>query len=142
MPLSSCARCGRMFNKATVSVCPACLPAENADTEKVREVLAEHDNLNAEQVAEMADVDLEVVQRMMKDGIVSVVSLDASEIKCGRCGAPAISAAKKLCQSCLEKLNTEMVKAQTSIRLGDKKDVAIGSAYGGVHQYLKDKRRS
>jgi len=141
MPIASCARCGRMFNKTAVSVCPACVPAEDADMEKVRTVLAENDDLNAEQVAEIAEVDLKVVQRMMEDGIVAAATLDASEFKCGRCGAPAISASKKLCQSCLEKLNAEMAKAQAGIRLGEKKGVKIDTAYGGVHQQLKEKRR-
>jgi len=142
MPLAGCARCGRMFGKTTSSVCPACLPDEEADMDKVRAVLAEDENLNAEQLAERAEVGLEVVQRMLDDGIVTAATLEPGEVKCGRCGAPAISAAKKLCESCLEKMNVEMAKAQANIRLGDRKEVQIGAAYGGVHQHLSQKRRS
>lgn len=141
MPLASCARCGRMFNKTSISVCAVCLPDEEADRDKVREALAEDDSLNVEAVAEVTGVDLEVVQRMMKDGIITAATMDIGEVKCGRCGKPAISAAKRLCQECLDKMNQEVAQAQAKIQLGAKKSVQIDTAYGGVHKSVSQKRR-
>jgi len=140
MPLATCARCGKMFNKKTSPVCSLCQKAEDDDMEKVRKVVEDEPNLNAEEIAEKAQVDIRVVNRMIDLGmLVSSIELDAS-IKCGMCGAPAISATKKLCQACLEKLNAEVVKAQSQIKLDAKKAPKIGESLT-THEILEIKRK-
>ena len=42
--------------------------------------------------------------------VVTNTSLSSESATCGRCGAPAISASKKLCHSCLEELNQNVMK--------------------------------
>ncbi len=140
MPLATCARCGKMFNKKTSPVCTLCQKAEDDDMEKVRKVVENDPNLNAEEIAEKAQVDIRVVNRMIDLGmLVSSIELDAN-IKCGMCGAPAISATKKLCQACLEKLNAEVVKAQSQIKLDAKKTPKIGESIT-THELLEVKRK-
>jgi hypothetical protein len=138
MPLASCVRCNKMFNKVKMSVCPGCEEAEEADQEKIRLVIEKDDTLNVEQVAIEADVDVSVVQRMVKEGSVTRVDLSL-DVKCGKCGAPAISMSKKLCQACLDKLNTQVSKAQAGIKLGQKKDAQIGTY--SARQTFEDKRK-
>ena len=139
MPLASCARCKKMFNKVKEPVCPSCQTDEDADFDKIRQVLEKNENLSVEQVAKEAEVDLEVVQRMVKEGLVAQVNLGESAI-CGKCGAPAISLSKKLCQACLDKLNAEVAKAQAQIKLGQKKATQIGE-YGTARKAFEEKRK-
>ena len=127
MPLASCPRCRKMFNKTTAQVCPACQADEKADQDRVRAVLDENPNLNAEALAERAEVSIGVVERMMTDGSLTILNLTENLPKCGRCGAPAISMSKRLCQACLEKLNAEVAQMQRQIRLGDKPEAKIGT---------------
>ncbi len=141
MPLAKCVRCARMFNKIQTPVCPACEPDEEADNEKIREVVNRDPSLNAEAVAEAAQVDISVVRRMLNEGQLVTV-LQASDITCGRCGAPAISASKRLCQACLEKLNLEVAQAQASIKLGVKKNVEVGEYDLNVRRSIEQKRRT
>ena len=140
MPLAKCVRCNRMFNKVQAPVCPACQPDEEADYEKVREIVNREPDLDAAAVAEEANVDIEVVRRMLTEGQLVTVTQIAG-IVCGRCGAPAISASKKLCQSCLEKLNMEVAKAQANIKLGMKKNVEVGEYDLNVRRAIEQKRR-
>lgn len=140
MPLATCARCGKMFNKKNSPVCSVCQKSEDEDMEKVRKVVENDPNLNAEEIAEKAQVDIRVVNRMIDLGmLVRSVELDAN-IKCGMCGAPAISVTKKLCQACLEKLNAEVVKAQSQIKLDAKKTPKIGETLT-THEVLEVKRK-
>lgn len=139
MPLASCVRCNKMFNKIHAPVCPACMPDEDADQEKIRAVLAEHNDLKPEAVAESAGVDLAVVNRMVHDGLVAQIS-GLEKAVCGKCGAPAISMAKKLCEACLDKLNTEVGMAQAKIKLAQKKAPEIGG-YINVRKAFEDKRK-
>lgn len=141
MPLSKCPRCSKMFNKTHSKVCSVCEAAEAADAEVVRHTLDKNGELNAEQVAEMTGVDIAVVLRLIDQGSITCAS-DAKEsvIRCGRCGAPAISVSKRLCQPCLEKLNAEVVMAQSSIRLDKRKQVEVSQFHPSVRHALEEKR--
>lgn len=140
MPLANCARCKRMFNKTSSPVCTQCETAEEADCEKVRELINREPNLNAEELAEKAEVDIRVVNRMVNEGQLTCASVTV-DVTCGRCGAPAISMSKKLCQACLDKLNAEVARAQSSIKLSAKKDVQVGEYNMNVHKTLDLKRK-
>ncbi|NIA12970.1 MAG: hypothetical protein GWP08_02730 [Nitrospiraceae bacterium] len=139
MPLATCPRCKKMFEKIRSIVCPKCQDEENTDYDRIRGVLDAQPNLNAEQVSVEADVDVQCVMRMIDEGLISNVEMKDA-VKCGRCGAPAISRSKKLCQACLEKLNAKVIKTQAQIKLQDKKDVQVGER---VHarKMFEEKRR-
>jgi NMD protein affecting ribosome stability and mRNA decay len=140
MPLAACPRCKRIFDKVCSSVCPKCQDDENADFDKIRGVLDRNPNLNAEQVAADAEVTVQCVMRMLEEGLIANVSLTEA-VKCGQCGAPAISMSKKLCQACLEKLNAQVVAAQSKIKLGKKKQVQVGE-YLHARKAFEEKRRT
>ncbi len=126
MALSKCARCDKLFTKTRAPVCPKCEPDEEKDYEKAREALQEAPNQNPEQLAEASGVDLECVLRLLEDG--RIATAPEGSIRCGRCGAPAISFSKKLCEACLQRLNQELANAQSQIKLPGKKDVDVGTA--------------
>lgn len=134
MPLSTCPRCKKMFNKtAEVPVCSACDADEQAEYEKVREALHKEPGLSMEEAAKAAEVTLAVVQRMLKEGALASTN-PIEKVMCGRCGQnAAISAAKKLCQPCLDKLNQEVAQATAAIKLAEKKQSNVG-------EYLSAKR--
>ena len=128
MPLASCERCGKMFDKmGDVAVCSRCLPSEEDDFDKIREALEKTPHLTAEEVAEETEVDIKVVLRLIDSGRIQNVNLSAP-VKCGRCGAPAISMSKKLCQACLNELNTQLAKEQGKIKMPKRKTVELGTA--------------
>ncbi len=140
MPLSACPRCKKIFDKTRAAVCTRCQDAEDDDFDKIRSVLDRSPNLSAEQAAEEAQVTVDCVMRMIAEGLIANVSL-TDQIKCGRCGAPAISLSKKLCQACLEKLNAEMAQAQSKIKIGQKKQVQVDE-YLHARKALDEKRRT
>lgn len=139
MPLAKCARCDKLFDKVETSICPVCLPDEENDYEKIRAALLDFENLSAEAVAEQADVALPVVIRMLDQGMLTNTALLGGAAKCGRCGAPAISAIKKLCYACIGKLNQNIEKEKQRITLAESKDVVIGDALI-VRQKIEEKR--
>lgn len=140
MPLAKCVRCNNLFDKTQNAVCPQCIPEEEEDFEKIRECLIDHADLGPEAVAELSGVDLPVVLRMLEQGLVtSTASLES--VVCGRCGAPAISPTKKLCHSCLEKLNQKIAQQRKEIEVTAKKTVEVGAYSSSVRQAIEQKRR-
>ena len=84
--------------------------------------------------------DKQLVTRMLDQGLVTNTSLLGDSATCGRCGAPAISASKKLCHSCLEELNKKLVSQKKKITLSQTKEVEVGGA-SSVRQMIEEKRR-
>lgn len=140
MPLAKCVRCNNLFDKSGKPVCAACLPDEEADFEKIRDIVEEHPDMGAEAVSGLAEVPLQVVMRMLDQGLITSTSSLGGAAKCGRCGAEAISMSKKLCHSCLEDLNKNLLQEKRSIVIEHKKEPEVGGATS-ARQMLQDKRR-
>lgn len=126
-----------MFDKVASAVCVECQPEEDRDFDAVREALEAHPNAKPEELAEAAGVALEVVTRMLRQGVLTTAALAGASVTCGNCGAPAISASKRLCQKCLDKLNLEMARAQASIKLGAKPRPQVDEL---LHEKIEKKR--
>lgn len=127
MPLAKCPRCARMFNKKNAPVCPQCQQDEDADYEKVRHALEEHPDLTPQQVSERTGVEVSCILRLLDEGLIASTPELEKKAVCGRCGAPAISLSKRLCEACLQELNAEVARAQASIKLSKKKNLRLGT---------------
>lgn len=138
LKLHQCARCKRVFPRVKSPVCPDCRPEEDADFERIHDVLDYDSDLTPEEVAEAADVPVDCVLRMLDEGLISNAG-PADAIRCGRCGAPAISRTKRLCQACLVKLDAEFARAVSATRMNKRlRDEAAES----VHETVEQKRRT
>lgn len=113
--LAKCARCDKLFNKILSEVCNNCQPDEDSDYGRIQDVLSQESTLNVEEVAEAAGVGLDCVLRMMREGRIDNVTQEVN-VTCGRCGAPAISVSKRLCQRCLANLDRECAQAIYDLR--------------------------
>ena len=139
--LAKCPRCDQLFQKIRSLVCPRCQDDEDADHERIRDVLCYEPSLTAEEVAEVAGVERACVLRMLDEGLITSAAL-ADPPACGRCGAPAISPSKRVCQSCLLKLNFEFADAVRRIREQKRKEIEEQAEAFGVRQTFEDKRRT
>lgn len=110
MALDKCARCEKLYNRIQSAVCPKCQAAEDADFAKIHNVIARTPGLKATEIAEAAGVGVECVLRMLGEGRLRF-EVTNEKPTCGRCGAPAISMAKRLCERCLVELDQECAAA-------------------------------
>lgn len=139
MALAECPRCHKLFNKVKAPVCMGCEPEEEADFETVRHALQDKPNQSASELAEATGVARDCVMRLLNEGRIANVSLD-QPISCGRCGAPAISMTKRLCQDCLNELSVELAAEQSKILLPPKKRLSVDPPQS-VHQTVDQKRK-
>lgn len=139
MPLANCPRCGRLFNKMRTPICRDCEPDEEADFEKIRQSLADQPDQSAEEVAKNAGVTPECVLRLLDEGRIANVALSQS-VKCGRCGEPAISFSKRLCQACLNKLSMELAAEQAKIVLPPRRGLTTNERT--VRDAVDEKRKT
>ena len=139
MPLANCPRCKKLFNKSVLPVCTACEKDEEGDFEKIRLSLQETPNQTAEEVAEATGVQQDCVLRLLSEGRIANVA-PTETIKCGRCGAPAISFTKRLCEKCLHDMNVQLAAAQSKIQLPARKEVGM-DASPSVKDVVDQKRK-
>ena len=140
MPLAKCERCAKLFAKTNHPLCPNCVPEEEQDFEKVRTCLGEHPDLSAEAISELTGVSLQCVMRMIDQGLVTN-SLFTGTVKCGKCGAPAISPSKRLCNACLEEMNQRVARQRSELQERQRKQVKIGE-FASVRETIEEKRRT
>ena len=135
--IAGCPRCKKMYAKTDNSaVCPECEAPEFEDYNKVRDILEQHPDCNAGNAAELSEVTLECVLRMIdQDLIVNPDTVNPP--KCGRCGKPAINLKKKICPDCLNKLSIEVYESIKKIS-GDSPGK---QRIHGVHVTFDNKRR-
>ena len=146
MPLSKCARCGKIFSKIVTPVCPKCEPEEDADYAKIHNVISKHAGLKAEDIAEKAGVAVECVMRMLMEGRLRFAETNEKPT-CGRCGAPAISMAKRLCEACLVELDRECASAMRDLQKDMPRGVqgrpsSVGSDVLGEKRAELEKKRT
>ncbi len=138
LKLAQCARCRGVYPRVKSPVCQACQPEEDADFEKIRGVLDYDSELLPEQVADTANVPVDCVLRMLDAGLISAATLGES-IRCGRCGAPAISRSKRLCQACVVRLDAGFSNAVSVTRKNKRTldEIALNT----IHVVVDSKRQ-
>ena len=136
LSLSKCARCGGIYPKIRSVVCLKCQDAEDADYERIRDVLFYEPNLTAEEVAAIARVDVKCVIRMINTGMITSTLL-MKAVTCGRCGAPALTPRKRLCARCWRALDLAFAETLREMRA---KQREMGSEMG-VHRTFEGKRK-
>lgn len=115
MTLAKCERCGNLFSRVSDPVCPECREAENKEFERVIACLDENPDLNAAALAERAGVSIDYILRLVELGRISHVAPD-NKVRCGRCGAPAISRRTKLCKPCLHELMANVAEEMAELK--------------------------
>lgn len=143
MPLARCPRCEEMFQKEKDKVvCEKCIDAEEADQDKISQYVSAHPDCAPTEVANVTGVNINVVKRMVELGRIAQVTeeIKQRQVRCGRCGAPAISFSKKLCEACLADLNNELARVKSSVKLPPKKWSSIDPNRRTVREELDEKR--
>lgn len=138
MPLARCPRCDKLFEKSAFPVCLKCVPVEEADYEIIRDCLKDNPEVNTEAISKITGVPVACIMRMLEQGLI-VNETTVGVAKCGRCGAPAISATKKLCNGCLEEMNREVAKQRHLAQAHRRKDVKVGE-FTTVRESMDSKR--
>ena len=137
--LASCPRCSKLFSKDKSVVCPKCAAAEEADYDKIRELLASNTTASIEELVEKAGVSFSCVMRMLDQGVTRYADL-TQNVTCGVCGKPAISPSKRICQSCLRKLDVAMATEVAKVRKQAPPSSDLRTGMAGVHRTIEQKR--
>lgn len=114
MALANCDGCNKVFNKVTASLCPACIEQDEKDLQVVNEALREEPHQTIEQLSEKTGVSKRTILRLLKNQRIAS-DADLVEVKCGKCGAPAISLSVRLCGRCAAAMSRAADQARSKM---------------------------
>ena len=100
MSIATCKRCGRLFQKVTVDICPECVRKEEVTFEEIKLFLRTHEDATVEDVVEAMDVDEELVVKFLRDG--RLIASKKMTYPCSGCGKPIQTG--KYCPDCLKNM--------------------------------------
>ena len=110
MALANCERCNGIFNRVSTPLCPSCIEQEEQDLQTVNTALREQPGQTVEELAQSTGVSKRTILRLIKcERIASDATL--AGVKCGKCGAPAISLSTRLCQRCAAEMSRAAARA-------------------------------
>ena len=114
MALANCQGCNKVFNKVTTPLCPACIEQEEKDLKTVNEALRAEPDQTVAQLSEKTGVSKKTILRLLKNQrIASEANL--VDMKCGKCGAPAVSLSVKLCKRCAAEISRTAAQARSNV---------------------------
>jgi predicted amidophosphoribosyltransferase len=111
MALENCQKCNGIFNRISGPFCPKCVEQEEQDFKTVHEALREKPHQTIEELAENTGVSEKTIMRLIKDKRISS-NLNTEGVTCGKCGAPAISLATRLCERCAREVSKTITLLQ------------------------------
>lgn len=127
MTIANCARCSRMYQKATTNrkICMSCIQEEESAFRLVHDHLHSNPGDDLRSVCEATGVDESVILRFLKEGRLGKLGDLAGglAIECARCGKPVNTG--RYCVAC----NTEMeeaLKNSSAQALADKPKPHVG----------------
>ena len=97
MSIASCKRCGKLFHKVTLNICPECVRKEEAMFDEIKLFLRTHDNASISEVVEALNIEEELVVKFLRDG--RLIASKKMTYPCEGCGQPIQTG--KFCPDCL-----------------------------------------
>lgn len=102
MELAKCARCGKLFNRIKLPVCPPCEIEEEKEILTVQVYMRDHPGDSLEEVSNGTNIYLEDIERWITEKRLTVVSIQGVALKCIICGTPVVTG--RICSRCNERL--------------------------------------
>lgn len=116
MSITSCKRCGRLYNKTTSDICPDCVRQEEVTFNEIKLFLRTHENAGVDDVVEALGVDEELVIKFLREG--RLIASKKMTYPCAECGKPIQTG--KFCPECLEKIVNTVNDIKTSLLKSNK----------------------
>ncbi len=102
MELAKCERCGKLYNRVKLPVCPPCEQEEEKEILSVQVYMRDHPGDSLEGVSNALNIYIEDIERWISEKRLNVVSLQSVALKCIICGTPVTNG--RICARCNERL--------------------------------------
>jgi hypothetical protein len=102
MELAKCARCGKLYNRVKLTVCPPCELEEEKEILTVQVYMRDHTGESLEDVSNALNIYLEDIERWIAEKRLTVVNIEGTTLKCIICGVSIVTG--RVCIRCSERL--------------------------------------
>ncbi len=110
MALENCQKCNGIFTRISGPLCPTCVEQDEQDFKAVNEALRERPHQTIDELAKRTGVSEKTIVRLIKDKRIAS-NVNTEGVTCGKCGAPAISLATRLCERCAGEMSKTITQS-------------------------------
>lgn len=131
MELAKCVRCGKLYNRFKLAVCPPCELDEEKEILTVQVYMRDHPGESLENVSNALNIYLDDIERWIHEKRLSIITLEGGAIRCFICGVPIGTG--RICVRCSERLGMphsepEKPKSSTKDSIWDQDSGPSGAA--------------
>ncbi len=103
MNVKNCKRCKRLFNYiAGPPICPECKAKEEELFQTVKKYIDAHKGVNITTVAQECEVEIDQIQRWVREERLQFSDASAAGIVCEKCGANILTG--RFCEKCKKEM--------------------------------------
>ena len=106
MQATNCPKCGRLFRKIRVPVCPDCEKLEEEQFQQLRAYLEENPLASIHEISDATGVPTKRILHYMREGRLEITQGLSGLIHCTQCGAPIEKG--KFCEPCSAKMQRNL----------------------------------
>jgi len=131
--IANCKRCGRIFVKEAIDICPTCMREIEEEYQRCSNYLREHKLVTLHDLSKATDVSVKQITQFIREGRISIADNPNMTYSCESCGAPIREG--RLCKKCTERLN-KGIKQAIEDRIAEKE-----RKRSGYYQIGQDKNK-
>ncbi|OCT13214.1 flagellar protein [Paenibacillus pectinilyticus] len=138
MNVANCPRCGKIFVKGFVELCPNCMKEQELHYEKCVKYLRENKGVNINELSEATGVGIKQISKFIREGRISIYNAPNMSYPCEMCGT--LIRENTICESCRQKLVKDVRNNEEDERRDEERRQQDGKVTYNIHDRLKNKR--
>lgn len=103
--VANCPKCGRVYARNALGLCPACVKEVELQYESVSKYLRDNRGCTINELSDATEVPIRQIIKFIRDGRVSIMDAPNMSYPCESCGT--LIRESHLCDSCRQKLNKD-----------------------------------
>ncbi|MBR2215777.1 MAG: flagellar protein [Selenomonadaceae bacterium] len=117
--IKNCPGCNQLYIETGQHMCRECYALREEKARVVIRYVKDHPKATVEEIVEATEIELEVIQQLIKEGRLEEVGLKIA-YPCSRCGKPILRG--KICPECKASLHKALTKVKAAIEANEMRE--------------------
>lgn len=138
MNVANCPRCGKIYVKGFVELCPNCVKEQELQYEKCLKYLRENKSVNITELSDATGVSIKQITKFVREGRISIYNAPNMSYPCEVCGT--LIRENTICELCRQKLVKDVRNTSEDERRDEERRQQENRITYNIHDRLKNKR--
>ncbi|WNR44688.1 flagellar protein [Paenibacillus roseipurpureus] len=137
MNVANCPRCGKIFVRGFVELCPNCIKEQELQYERCLKYLRENRGVNIQELSEATEVPVKQITKFVREGRISIMNAPNMSYPCEVCGT--LIRENTICELCRQKLMKDVKNSAEDGRREEERRQQEGKVSFNIKDRLRDR---